>query len=110
MPHNQQLASSCLLVILLAMVSDQSIRQLEELSEIQRQLASPSRMWAIVLATLSVTAPLPRRCWREPRDFTHPYNILNGRRMQGRLFEETFRMTRLSFERLHAILGSHICY
>lgn len=58
-----------------------------------------------LLSALSALHPQARRIWMKVRSTHWIRNVLNGVLLQGGQFDDNFRMSRDSFEHLHALLG-----
>src|SRR5579859_546286 len=58
-----------------------------------------------LIALLSTFHPQTRRNWMEVRSTHWIRHILSGVLLQGQQFEDFFRISRNSFEHLHALLG-----
>lgn len=62
---------------------------------------------------VQLAQPKPRSCWVRSRCKDFIYGVLRDQYLQGNEFADTFRMTRNSFEQLHALLGTtlfHPCF
>jgi hypothetical protein len=67
--------------------------------------ATQNDNWNDVMLFLSMTTPQSRRVWTEIRSLHWSRNVIKGILLDGGQFEDNFRMSRASFENLHALLG-----
>jgi len=77
-------------------------KSLRARKQTQQSIDDDALLLVIVQAIAKVST---RRCWAERRSKHWIAMVIHGETLQGREFESTFRMTRNSFEQLHAALG-----
>jgi len=59
----------------------------------------------VLIIVQAIAKVSTRRSWAERRSKHWITMVIHGQTLQGHEFESTFRMTRHSFEQLHAALG-----
>jgi|SRR5579859_210275 len=107
MPNNRQtLAYHIYFFIQLLYAIIQEEIQLEETNR-QRRLKFISSSDHEALDAILLIQSLPnRRWWIAPRSHGWCQMVLDGETLQEEEFRSTFRMTRNSFNQLHALLGT----
>ena len=108
--HHLDLAGRLFLFVQLFYVFIQLQIQLERTRRIESSLASlsSSTLDDGIEALLLVQLHHPHRWWKAPRSQHWIQMVLAEETLDDGDFQKTFRMTRNSFNQLHALLGTYI--